>query len=293
MKPLIYLLALLFALQANAQAPSYYRYEGNDSIPVYPFGIAQLDTSAKATFKIIDAVAFAKYKKAYKPQFDKDSTLVVWGDTTFTVKTNSKSYTFKYRQKNGLFESTMYYYSGYLKPLNLFAMVGVSGSDPVAWLTLINKTTGKYYILESNFDGAAQIPLVSPDGNTVLVWAGDGYEENGATFDLYNVNRGKDGIVLTNFWSTSSDFRYVDEYDPMSIYWQNTNRDLWNVIEPVLPDTVVWDNVPHPPFLVDEVVWVGNNAFAFKAFRKKYDEEKREWSNVNVTYVLATIKRKQ
>lgn len=294
MKALFYSLALLFSITVSAQAPVYYQHTEKDSIPIYPFAISGVDTAVKVNFDLIDEATFAIFERTYFPQFDEDSTKVQWLDTTFVVKTNSSEFTFQYRKKDGQWDITLHDYLGYIKQLNLYTIEWVNSPNEVSGLTLINKTTGKQYLLEG-FDNAPEVPLVSPDGNMVIVWSSDIYEKSGSYVNLFGVNRGKDGIVLNGLWATESNPVEYPDMTPEETARYAANQDLWSFVEvaDTLPENETVDPTidynDYSPMFITKLVWVGNDAFAFETVRTNYTSSGLLRSKP--LYIKATITR--
>lgn len=293
MKPLLFSLALLFiGLTAKSQTPYYYYYKNvDDSIPVYMLGdFARYDTAHKATFTVIDSIAFKQYKKAFKPQADTSRKNVTWLDTTFTIKTAKGNFSFQHRQKSELYDITLYYYMGYIKALNLFVITGVDSPNEVSWIYGIDKTSGKWYMIPSA-DGGDNMPLLSPDSKNLLVWDSDMYEEDGAYIDMYKVTKDKKEISYSIYWSTLSENNSEDHPE----YAERDNA-LWGVLTPEVPDSVRYaegyvepPNYEYSSWLLADLVWVSNTTFAFKTNRVYYDAEQEKRLYTPYNYVLVSF----
>lgn len=271
MKYLLSIAILLLSLAAKAQV--VISTIGADSIPVYAMGIKNYEDtgSAKINFKLIEEYAFNKYKKAYKNPVDKDTTRITWLDSTIVVKTAKRNYTYAYRDVDGRYPESVYYYQGYIKTLGLYILQAVSPFNEVGWTRAIDHNNGKVYDIPNGMEGA-EMPLPSPKSKYLLVYANDVFEHADAYIGIHKIGQDKEGLTYSYFAQVGRNEFGNSAYSFDSTYTEEYNRD----------DRKTWR--------IEGMVWINDYSFAFRIYRGYYDEGDKGLVIIDIKYIVGTFK---
>jgi hypothetical protein len=272
MKYLLSITILLVSLGAKAQLVVY--TEGPDSIPVYMMGMksdVDTGTGTKIDFKLIDESTFNKHKKAYKNPVDKDTTRITWLDSTIVVKTAKRNYTYAYRDVDGCYPESVYYYQGYIKPLGLYILTGVSPFNEVGWTRAIDHNNGKVYDIPNDMEGA-EMPIPSPKSKFLLVYANDVFEHADAYIGLHKIGKDKEGLTYSYFAQAGKNEFGNSAYSFDSTYTEENNME----------ERKTWE--------IEEMVWINDYSFAFKIYQSDYDHWAKGTVAINIKYIVGTFK---
>lgn len=271
-KVLSIILLGLLSFTAKAQVVVY--TEGPDSLPVYMMGMksdVDTGTGTKIDFKLIDENAFNKHKKAYKSPVDKDTTRITWLDSTIVVKTAKRNYTYTYREVDGRYPESIHYYQGYIKPLGLYILQGVSPFNEVGWTRAIDHNNGKVYNIPNDMEGV-EMPLPSPKSKYLLVYANDVFEHADAYIGIHKIGKDKEGLTYSYFAQAGK-----NEFGNSAYSFDSTYTEEYNMEE-------------RKNWVIEEMVWLNDYSFAFKIFRNYYDEGAKGPVAKDIKYVVGYFK---
>jgi hypothetical protein len=163
---------------------------------------------SKIKIDTITEKEFVKYKNRYQSKINYDSSLVVWTDTSFTIKCDSSVHTFNTRVTD---DFPYCYYKGLLQPLNLYIVWSIDGRNEIGSLLLIDKKTGKVFVFDSGFDEPLTTLFISPGNKYLMSFANTWYESDHCYIPILKINPAKNKFTLNYFYSFCIDKVNIDD----------------------------------------------------------------------------------
>lgn len=173
------------------------------------FVIAQNNKNLTVDFSEIDSLEYMEFKMKYPNEVLFDSTKKTIVDSSFVLLINGKEQTFINEYDN------RYYYRGFLPSLQSYVLTHCG----MLWCltSLIDQTSGKQLDLESTFDNEAEIPLISKNGNMMLVFASNVFSP-ASYISLYQKVDKEDNLGFSMALDLS-----VDLWDIQEAIWVSDN----------------------------------------------------------------------
>jgi hypothetical protein len=187
------------------------------------------------TFDTITKETFLKFKSAYHPNIDHDSTKVSWTDTSFVVRTKDSAYAFRTDISE---EHNFCSYGGIIKSQGLFFVWDIDGHNEIGSLLIIDKKTNKKYEISSFTDDPCELPFTSPKNNYIASYANNYYTDNESFITLIKVNKSRGGnsyegikTSITENWHVK-DLVWIDESSfALNVVTKTRSEDLQDVTE--------------------------------------------------------------
>ena len=153
---------------------------------------------AKPKLFKIDTVLEKVYRRAkavYSSKIDTDSTRVSWTDSLFVVKLGKSTMRFTPFRPGNYGNSD--YYLGFLKPLNLYLITRVYGTQEISDLMFVSGKSEKIYYYFEAPSGQMGPPLISPSNNFLLSYSNGFYET--AFISVLKIIRNGNEFEFENF----------------------------------------------------------------------------------------------
>ena len=185
-------------------------------------------------FEDIDSTEFRNLKKYHINKIENDSTRITLKDTLFTIETAKGNRTFNidYGQNSGNRRFSWTEYRGYIPELKSYILEGWAVSEfTFGESYLIDSLTNIEYRFQSLFDGANELPVISPKNSYLISYANSIYEPEGACrLSLIKIDQTKNELELNGY-----------------IYFESNK---WSI---------------------SEIVWINEKSFALKVNSKNYN----------------------
>ncbi len=193
----------------------------------------------KFNFENIDSTEFRNIKSMYINKVENDSTKIILKNTLFIIKTAKGNRTFNidYDGKSGNRGFSWTTYKGYIPALNSYLLERWSNSEfTFGESYLIYSVTNTEFKFQSLFDGANELPVISPQNTYLISYANSVYEPEGACrLSLIKIHKSKNRLKFKGY-----------------IYFESNQ---WSIAE---------------------IIWINENSFALKVNSQKYNGEKWE-----------------
>ena len=189
-------------------------------------------------FEDIDSTEFRNLKKNYINKIANDSTRIILKDTLFSIETANGKRTFNtdYGGNSGNRGFSWTEYRGYIPELKSYVLEGWSVSEfTFGESYLIDSLTNTEFRFQSLFDGANELPVISPKNSYLISYANSIYEPEGACrLSLIKIDQTKNELKLngyiyfeSNKWSIS-EIVWIDEKSfALKVNSQNYNGKKW------------------------------------------------------------------
>jgi|GEM_PF-5950481 len=194
--------------------------EGTEQIPFDP--LLRIDT--------ISTQEFLKLSKKYGSSIVMDTTLITRTDTSFTIQVEESQITFA---SNVICECTSSDYAGLIVPLNLFFVYSVDMHNEIAYANLVDKRTGKFFGVPSDFDQGPQDILLSPQEGFLLTYSSSYYEHDNSGIYIMSIDRDqeKKKFALNNYLNINFDRLNIED-----LAWISENAFVMSVTEQLNPE---------------------------------------------------------
>jgi len=168
----------------------------------------------------ISKAAFANFYKNYKPSLIRDSSKIIYGKKTFTLKTIQPA------TKKKAFDRQ---YSGadFIPSLNLYVANTVVPYEEVSITEFIDYRTGKFFEFPCGDTGPADI-LLSPKQGTLLLYGNADYDEGDCYIDLITIKRKPNGGRYTLQANLTIN---LDRINIQKLVWINESSFVMEVTE--------------------------------------------------------------
>ena len=151
---------------------------------------AQTQKDLQIEFTEIDSLEYLKFKSEYSNPIRIDTTKRT---DSFSLVVNDKIESF-----NDFDNSDRYYYQGFLPPLNSYALNHCSMYTCRNFL--LNRKTGERQFLYTPYDNECEIPVLSKDLRSMLVFASDVFNK-GSFISIYRINESTGSLDYETFGS--------------------------------------------------------------------------------------------
>lgn len=173
------------------------------------FVSGQNNKNVAVDFSKIDSLKYVEFKMQYPNEVLLDSTKKTIVDSSFVLLINGREQTFINEYDN------RYYYRGFLPSVQSYVLTHCG----ILWCltSLVDRTSGKQLELDSTFDNEAEIPIISKNGNMMLVFANNVFSPD-SYISLYQRVDKEDNLGFSLVFDISK-----DRWDIQEAIWINDN----------------------------------------------------------------------
>jgi hypothetical protein len=168
----------------------------DESSSVFPDTLIRIDTITENQFR--------QFAQNYSSQINTDTSFIASTDSSFTLRGKDFSRTFDAYRICECIAST---YLGLLSPLNLFIIKTTDMQNETSSSFLIDRKTGKTYVVPGCSDPGMVAVLISPKQKYLLTYDNSYYEYDNCCIYILDVKAGskKNNYVLESYMNINLD----------------------------------------------------------------------------------------